>query len=258
MKKVFYSIFIGVFSVYAFYLATNYFNPSSKASDHSKIGWITDIHAGDKKDIEREPGNIVYPRSFRVYFPVALEGMKSKGISTVIVTGDVVNRGSEYKQYKTELENIAASYSMRIIWVNGNHDDYSHPLYYSLDYGNWKIIVLDSNQANDPKGTGGIDDKQMKWLIGEIDNSNRPILLAMHHTIFDKINHGLYSEYTEFKNIIDNKQKVRMVISGHLHNEHFQEQEGIKYFSGDPLNRDYRLNYYIIDFNSLSVESYHH
>lgn len=252
MKRICLSIFVGVFTIFSLLLIINH-RRTDKATDHSKIGWITDIHAGDKKNIERESGNIVYPRSFRVYFSTALEKMKSKGISIVIVTGDIID--SE-KEYRTELEDIAAKYGMNAIWVNGNHDKYEIPLYYTADYGSWRIIVLDSNQMNNPKATGGIDEKQMEWLAEEIDKSNRPIIIAMHHTIFDEVEHALYPEYQDFKKIIEEKQKVKIVISGHLHKEYFQEENGIKYFSGDLLNRDHRLNYYIIDLDSLNASSY--
>jgi Icc protein len=151
----------------------------------------------------------------------------------LILTGDLAHDES--------LETYLILREMLAEWIDccriipGNHDNPiklrqafpehfsdSGPLTFKLVEGGWRIIGLDTNKAGETKGH--IEEDQLEWLRSELlDDPYTPTLLFLHHPPIpinvpwlDKI--GLDNP-TEFIRLIEASTQVKVVCSGHVHQE---------------------------------------
>lgn len=159
-----------------------------------KIGIVTDIQAGKTAVRNRNKytkGNIIYPRKYKTYFSRALREAKSAGVEKMIALGDNVDMGKDRKRAKILVE-MAKKAGMEMLWIKGNHDGNQvskiffpdSASYYSKELDNWKIIVLDSNEGASPIN-GGVSATQLAWLETQIAETEKNILVAMHHPIWN-------------------------------------------------------------------------
>jgi 3',5'-cyclic AMP phosphodiesterase CpdA len=216
-------IFLGLISGFFYH---KYNAGATTLHENSKIGLITDIHAGNEKERIIEGVTMGYPRVYKEHFSAALDEMKKQGINLVIALGDNTNEGNEKKAQT--LVDIAKNKNMEIVWVKGNHDreetnvmnvfGVQSPYYYYVDKGDWRIVVLDSSEI-DPAGTGGIDPQQLDWLKN-ILQTDKSVVVAMHHPIYDEQHTDqILSVYSDFKNVLEKAGNVRYVLSGHWHTQ---------------------------------------
>jgi len=214
---------------------------------NAQIGWISDIHAGSEKKIQRTETNIVYPRKGTKNFKFYLKKMKRIGVNTVIVTGDITDKGK--RKYAGKLLSHSQKYGIRVLWVKGNHDSdrimstLGSSNYYTVEMEEWKIIVLDTYPDNTPtcKSIGCPDPGQFEWLRSQLE-TDKKVLVAMHHPPYDSDGNAL-SAYSEFEDII--KDKVDLVLSGHLHHEMSLTMNGIEHRTADNFSGASESQYYL-------------
>jgi 3',5'-cyclic AMP phosphodiesterase CpdA len=151
----------------------------------------------------------------------------------VLVSGDLTDGGSEagYRVARELLERLEAPLHV----LPGNHDDRGRlraafglpgegdePIRYSVDVGELRLVVFDSNVADqDP---GRYDAEQLSWLDGELGaEPERPTLLALHHPPlatgieeWDEIN--LEPEQRPLlAEVVGRHPQLRAIVGGHLH-----------------------------------------
>ncbi len=226
-----------------------------------KIGIITDIHAG-KRNISRKSEynsqNILLAKKYPAYFKQALRRMKKSGVNTVITTGDNTNDNSP--KYAKKLLRLTRQSGVEVLWGRGNHegfrtDKYLFPAgkYYAVDRGNWRIIFLDSNEGTNNKSVGGVGPTQKLWLRDRIAETERNILVVMHHPIFrirDNLPGDVYADYQELESIFSESGRVKEVVSGHVHINYLFETtlNGVRYSVSPPLMlRGHLGSYRILD-----------
>lgn len=163
---------------------------------------------------------------------------RDPSIQFVLNAGDLVHWTTEYeyRQYRRASERYAIK--VPIVPVIGNHEYYGdrelerrnsiygHPStargFYSLDYGTFVLLVLNSNI--EAMGKQGADD-QTAWLKETLKaqrEAGRTVLVAMHHPAHSS-GFGMIWMYWNPKYIRRHWQPlfeeygVRLVLSGHEH-----------------------------------------
>lgn len=171
------------------------------------FGWITDTHIGSEKSRKTET-DTVYPKKALKYLKSYFKSHKG---SSVLITGDISHKGR--KQDYAKLRKLANKYNINLILVRGNHDlKGMGETYYSTIVDGYKIIVLDSNYIQ-PSGSGGLSSDEMVFLKNELQ-TDLPVVVAMHHSVFHPLTGELMPEYREFS---ETAKGVRYVLSGHIH-----------------------------------------
>jgi len=244
------------------------------AQDNERIGWVSDIHADRFKRRTVDSGTI-YPRQYQDYLPKVFDEMRSRGIDTVIATGDSTNSGDD--NYARELSRISQEKRMHVIWVKGNHDNDKvmgilagkNTGYYYVDYGNTRIVAMDDVESGGGY-QGDIDPGQLEWLRGAL-KTEKQVIVSMHIPIFDRgdaltSNHFLQSgnftnignildSYAAFESVLHENNNVKMVLSGHWHVPWQKEFDGIAYYGQAALTREgYSGSYGIIDLKNAKVD----
>ncbi|MFA5871396.1 MAG: metallophosphoesterase [Parcubacteria group bacterium] len=228
-----------------------------------KIGWVTDIHAGNAEKKKKSKINVFYPRYFRKYFLEVSRELKSQGIKTLVISGDSTDYGKQVR-YAKRIRSIARRNGLELIWARGNHDDKSlvkrfmktEENYYYLDRYGWRIVVLDTSEKL-AAVTGGMGPAQKNWAEDLIEDTEEPILVVMHHPIFDKQDSDIYESYRDMESAFSNDGKVEIVLAGHWHFEFSKKYRKVRYAIGNPLTLGSKLgSYYIIDLDKKKIESF--
>ncbi|MDY6065551.1 MAG: metallophosphoesterase [Finegoldia sp.] len=164
-----------------------------------------------------------------------LKSINWQAYDFVVFNGDMIHDGDieDYLLFKELVEkNIPKD--LDILYVLGNHDKKEEffevfPkykrfrkdegfLYYSKDFDNYRLIVLDSADPDLHEGIVGQD--QMNWLEEELKACKdlEPVIF-LHHPIRFTYQKGLESELVNYKNLIDllNNYQVKYVFAGHTH-----------------------------------------
>ena len=106
----------------------------------------------------------------------------------------------------------------RIKAVNSIFDD--PPRWTVHEWGAVDVVILDSNQVDSIE--------QAVFFLAAMANSDRPIIVALHHPPYSCSHHGSTTEIVnQWVSILD--QDVILVLSGHDHSYQRFESEGITY-----------------------------
>lgn len=189
------------------------------------LAQISDLHIGAS-----ENGVDPVPR-----LEAVVEAVRSlpNPVDAVLVSGDLTHDGGrpEFQLVRQLLERLGAPLHV----MPGNHDDRAlvreifglpgigeEPVNYSVDVGELRLVVFDSNvPGQDP---GRYDSEQLRWLDSELQTQpDRPTLLAMHHPPlatavreWDGIN--LEPEQREaLAEVVARHPQLRAIVGGHLH-----------------------------------------
>lgn len=165
----------------------------------------------------------------------------------VLVSGDLTDDGAE-DGYGLARE-LLGSLEVPLHVLPGNHDDRGRlraafglpgqgdePIRYSVDIGELRLVVFDSNvPGHDP---GRYDAEQLSWLDGELGaEPERPTLLALHHPPlatgiqeWDEINlepgqRPLLAE------VVARHPQLRAIVGGHLHRVAASSLAGVPVFA---------------------------
>jgi len=208
------------------------------------VGFVTDIHAGNKKSKEKgSTSGVIFPQNFEKNLTSAFKDMQYDHY--IISLGDNVDDSKQCQQYVDQLHKIARGYN--VLWTKGNHDkDACFPLlsskrYFYIDDRDWRIMIIDNSHwyPKDQRGKmkdqiGVIDAEQMDWIKNAL-NTDKKVLVAMHLPIFDDNGESkeftIRPDYVEFKKMLEEKGNVKYVLAGHYHNHNWQKEEnGITYY----------------------------
>ena len=151
----------------------------------------------------------------------------------VLVSGDLTDHGTP-QEYEIVGE-LLGRLELPLHILPGNHDDRGgmraafdlpgegeEPVNYSVDVGELRLVLLDSNvPGRDP---GSYDPDRLRWLDEELSSEpERPTLLAVHHTPlttgipeWDAIN--LEARDREALGaVVARHPQLRAIVGGHLH-----------------------------------------
>lgn len=157
----------------------------------------------------------------------------------VVATGDLVNdaRPAQYEYLAAILEHLEIPLAV----IAGNHDDRAlmrahlgahlpasvladhdaaDPIHYTIDYGDLRLIALDTVVPGEPYGH--LDGGQLAWLERELSqHRGRPTVIVMHHPPFasglewmDEV--GLMNS-DELAAVISAEDNLLALLAGHVH-----------------------------------------
>lgn len=192
-----------------------------------KIGLISDLHV-----------DIIHDGRERLQ--IFLDQMQLENPDALIQMGDFAIPKPE----NIELIQSFNSAHSKVFHVLGNHDmddGYSREeaaktfgmssSYYSEDLGQIELIVLDGNDPGGPTKQGIYDSyigpTQQAWLIGELEKSEKPVLIVSHQPIA-----GIYPlvNALEIQAILSRfSSKILLAINGHAHVDQHIEIDGVNY-----------------------------
>lgn len=164
--------------------------------------------------------------------------------AAAIINGDaarLVGTVADYKILKELIQPMAAA--MPIFINMGNHDDRNN--FYKVfpealtqkehqDIPNKHVTVLESPQVrilildslfhvND--GAGFLGKRQRNWLSKNIDSSEKPTVLVVHHTLGD--GDGDLIDSDRLFGMIKTRPQVKAIFYGHSHNYHITKHDDI-------------------------------
>lgn len=194
-----------------------------------------------------------------------VDSLRRKGMSPFIVTqGDQTcdffwyKTGYRLPEFNQDFNAVRAP----VYLCMGNHDNDPYkegdlagsstwhaingPSYYSFNRGGMHFVVLDNiryiNKGGKQGKTGDREDEscftpeQLEWLkadLAAVEDKNAPLFISMHSPLLsfpdakDKYKHGIYrikNGGPELVEITKDFKNVR-VISGHAHNNHWQQTD---------------------------------
>jgi 3',5'-cyclic-AMP phosphodiesterase len=150
---------------------------------------------------------------------------------------------------KAEVVNVAGNHDT----VNMGREDLNRfweregPLYYSLDRGDFHLVVLHTLQQ---EGVAvRVPEAQLEWLERDLAGTSLPTLVLMHHSASEQALHdsvwfahqphiALVKERAELRRILEESGRVRAVFNGHLHRNHFDVIRGIPYVTIQSLTEN--------------------
>lgn len=178
----------------------------------------------------------------------------------VIMTGDISQDYSlaSYQRFA----NMTSVLNKPIFFVPGNHDD--GPLMYrhfsdfgvhterSLICGNWLYVFLNSEVYGVPHGW--IEHEELMFLQSQLQaHPNMNTVVVVHHLPLLVKSRWLDTQtmhnQDEFNGFIARYPNIRLVLSGHVHQEVDVKQNGIRYIATpstsiqfEPLSHDFALD----------------
>lgn len=153
----------------------------------------------------------------------------------VIFTGDLVETGDK-ESYLHFIE-LIKPLKMPAWVIPGNHDNpqtmfeafagtgcfpaTGHGYQYAIDDLPFRILALNShcNGTELP----GYDEQRLSWLKDQLNRSDKPVLLAIHHppmkTGIELIDMGGSEWYQGLKTLLAEHSQVKLLICGHCHTD---------------------------------------
>ncbi|NEQ73807.1 MAG: 3',5'-cyclic-AMP phosphodiesterase [Okeania sp. SIO2C9] len=160
----------------------------------------------------------------------------------LLLTGDLSQ--DETSESYQRLASLLSPLNIPTYWIAGNHDHLptmervlnSAPISAkkSFEMGGWNFFLLNTNVPGCVYGE--ISPESLEWLEYNIKmTGNKPVLIALHHPPvkinsewMDKI---LLHNPENLLSIINRYPQVKIVLSGHIHQEFAKEINGINYLS---------------------------
>jgi 3',5'-cyclic-AMP phosphodiesterase len=168
----------------------------------------------------------------------------------IALTGDLSQDYSarSYELVKEAFKDI----SIPIYTIFGNHDE---PQLFqnicpeftakNLEFNKWQIIFLNSHWKNHTEGL--LDDTELTKLKTTLaQNNKKHILIFLHHHVLpinspwlDKLS---LKNSNEFLALCDKYKNIKILISGHVHQESLQRRNGVDYITSPATSVQFQRN----------------
>lgn len=135
---------------------------------------------------------------------------------------------------------------LRAAWGPGPWDGSAErrDLCYSFQRGGFHFTVLETHEEQDVAITVGA--AQLAWLAADLSSAALPVVVLMHHSASEQDLRGNYwfegrehvalvKERRELRRILRESGKVRVVLNGHVHWNHFDVVDGIPFVTVQSL-----------------------
>lgn len=199
---------------------------------------ITDTHL-----FEDENGTLLGINTSKS-FKAVLEAISAQNIAYdfVVVTGDISQDYSARSYIR--FAQMVSSFTVPIFFLPGNHDD--GPLEYRMFgnlgiatsrhvvCGNWQFIFLNSEVY--AQAHGWVQREELEFLYQAIQNNPDKHTVALIHHLPLNVGSTWLDTQTlhnqdEFRAFLRHMQTVRLVLSGHVHQEFDETRRGIRYLA---------------------------
>lgn len=221
------------------------------------LGVVTDLHFGPAAYFGGKLRKLTH-RAEELLDGVVNE-LRTLAPDAIVNLGDDI----EDESYEADLaryrlcQDILKRGGAPIINVAGNHDTVylgreelmatwgeRGPLHRSLDLGGYHLVVLHSLERKDIDVTIGQD--QLTWLEEDLARTHLPVLVLCHHPLseqdfddsrwFAKAPHlALVKNRREVREVLRESGKVRLVVNGHVHRNHFDVVDGLPFVTVQSL-----------------------
>jgi len=197
-----------------------------------RVVQITDTHLGDRE------GDSLLSLDADMSLGLVLQRLRDeRGQSDLMLaTGDISNCGSlaSYSRFA----NLTAGLSEHSLWLPGNHDlpdvmaqARGGELQKTLSLGNWQFIMLDSTARGEVGGS--FTEEELAFLREQLATSTAEhILISLHHHPVacgcDWLDEQRVRNADDFFAILDQSDKVRAVLWGHIHQEIDRDRQGVR------------------------------
>ncbi len=199
---------------------------------------ITDTHLFGK------PGSTLVGIDTRKSLLAVVAAVKEQGIpfDFIVTTGDL-SQDYTLESY-IAFRDIMRAFSEPVFFLPGNHDD--GPLMYremaglgisaarNIIIGKWQFVLLNTQVYNNPMGW--ILPEQLAYLEGCLEE--RPDLytaVCLHHNPFEVkclwLDAHVLKNRDDLISLVSRYPRVRLVLCGHVHQEHDFIQNGVRYIS---------------------------
>ena len=135
---------------------------------------------------------------------------------------------------------------LRATWGPGPWDVEvsARDLCYAFDRSGFRFVVMHTHEAQDVDITVG--DAQLRWLAAELAEARLPVIVLMHHSASEQDLRGNYwfegrehvalvKERADLRRLLHASAKVRLVVNGHVHWNHFDVIDGLPYVTVQSL-----------------------
>jgi 3',5'-cyclic AMP phosphodiesterase CpdA len=184
--------------------------------------------------------------------------------SFAIITGDLSTGGTvegyeSVRRYITHLNEKG----IQTMLTMGNNDDRENyrqafqeklsrdPIYYTEEYGELRIIILDTLNTSfqSPRDRiGFFEGEQLKWLSEVLNNDPaRPTIIALHHPIYGSphkvLNGHLFDrkQRDEFYKVVS-RGNVLALFYGHLHHSQVTSVNGVLHVQAGSTVTELNIN----------------
>ncbi len=208
--------------------------------DYTSVLQLTDLH------LFADPTGLFNNINTRDSFAKVLNHIQQhyENPDIIIITGDLVHDGAvEAYQFIAEALKI---FSVPVYYVLGNHD---YPENASQAYpsefvttdkhcllNHWQIILVDSNDQPMPDSYEGevsyAELQRIKALMAS--HPDKSTVIAMHHNLPAHNDRGIDYEVRNHQQVMECFEQlpnIKLVVSGHVHQEFVIVQQGICYLS---------------------------
>lgn len=237
----------------------------TKEEPFIRIGLISDSHFA----LKESEGEKFYRDSLKK-MQEAVSYFNKATVNFSVHLGDVKDVNKELDRAETfdyleKIKTVFNDLDQPIHYCLGNHDidinykqeflrslsnNKADPLksYYSFESGGILFVILDTNF--DQKGkdisylnykdwqASYIDTQQLEWLDNLLENNSLPTIVFCHHPlypcVFDEKKYHLVN-YKELRKVIDDHQKVQVVLTGHAHRFLHQYLENCHHICVPPM-----------------------
>lgn len=196
---------------------------------------ITDCHLMEKSSILYRERPV-----FEQLRKIIADAVNKKP-DVLLLTGDLAQQ--ETQSAYQQLTELLKNWTIPIYWIPGNHDDLSlmqtvfantfkSKKYFIL--GKWQIILLSSKLPYDT-GAGSLNVEQLDFLQQRLNREpNKFALVVLHHHVLPIT--GLMDKYPlknakELLKVLENYPNIKLVISGHVHQEFDQTYKDIRFLT---------------------------
>ncbi len=163
-----------------------------------------------------------------------------RGNDLLLLTGDLAS-DCQPEAYRL-LDQLLSEQNRRVIWLPGNHDDFSvmqttlvhYPAISVYEHDHWGILTLDSSIPG--KTEGLVSQQQLRLLEEGLQQlANKYVLVAMHHSpvLIDCawLDEHRIGNHHHLHQLLRDHGNVKAVIFGHVHQEYQTDWNGIDVYA---------------------------
>lgn len=226
----------------------------TSVDEHLNILQITDMHLSTP--CSQKNTNLVEAddEQCQSRFEASLKQALAEDIrcDLILVTGDLVSK-VDTTTYDYIFE-VLSKTQIPFACIAGNHDvtdEFDHHLPFAqrqlkaravdarllsqhvIETDHWQLLLLDSSISG--KISGEVTEADIDWLCAQLDSGDKPTLLALHHHLLpmdsEWIDAHMVENAEQFWQRITPYPQLRVIISGHTHQEQIRHRHGVTVYS---------------------------
>ncbi len=219
--------------------------------EHLNLLQITDMHLSMLDDVDNGDNKDI---NCHYRFEASLKQALAENIrcDLILVTGDLVSK-VDTRLYD-HIFSVLAKTQIPFACIAGNHDVTDESGYglsfeqrqliaqpldsrllnrHLIESEHWQLLLLDSSISG--KISGRVSTADLDWLSAQLDSCDKPALLALHHHVMpmhsEWIDAHMLENADEFWQRLAPYPQLRVIISGHTHQEQVRYRNGVTVYS---------------------------